>query len=65
VQPVELRQPVGQELLVEIEAAAADDVAVDVSAHALREFDAAGVACGGYGIGDFGNGGFSAHDQSS
>ena len=56
---VDLRQAVGQELLAEVEAAAADDVAVDVPADALGRLDAAGVAVdvlrlggGGNGVGD-------------
>ena len=40
----DLRQAVGQELLAEVEAAAADHVAVDVPADALGHFDALGVA---------------------
>jgi len=44
IHTVDFRQPVGQELLAEIEAAAADHVAVDFPADALRELYALGVA---------------------
>ncbi len=40
----DLRQAVGQELLAEVELAAADHVAVGVPADALGDFDALGVA---------------------
>src|SRR5690606_27137624 len=40
------REPVRQELLREVEFASADDVPIDVPAHALRHLDAAGVALG-------------------
>ncbi|MNC84480.1 hypothetical protein D3C83_00360 [compost metagenome] len=43
---VHLRDAVRQELPREIELAAADDVAVDVPADALRDFDALGIAPG-------------------
>src|SRR5690606_32158142 len=43
---VDLRQAVGQELLAEVEAPAADHVAVDVPADALRDLDAPGIAPG-------------------
>jgi hypothetical protein len=46
-QVADLRQPVGHELLAEVELAAADDVAVDVPADALAGFDALGIAFGG------------------
>jgi hypothetical protein len=46
-QPIDLvdqREPVGQELLAQVELAAADDVAVDVPADPLRGFDGLRVA---------------------
>jgi hypothetical protein len=45
-QPADHRQAVGQELPAEVEPAAADDVAVDLEAHALGNLDGLRVAVG-------------------
>src|SRR6478735_4199929 len=44
LQPRRKRQAVGKEFLREVEAAAANDIAIDVPANALRYLDALGVA---------------------